>query len=204
MQRKCLKRLNKKIIMTQIQKELLEATYIEVFINGYKNANTNTILKNAKVNKGSMYHYFRDKRALVLAMFEYKFMPIVADIYTKTLDNDYDSLIKLIKNTQLIVQKHGSMLVNLSLEISGLDEEFRIILNKIDKIRYDRFYAILDSIVSDKIIYHEDINRLSKFILSSIDGATIKYKTTQQISDFYDVVNELIEYLDRLRIETYE
>ena len=188
--------------MNKIQDRLLEATYIEVFINGYKNANTTTILKNAKVNKGSMYHYFKDKKDLILKMLKYKYMPLVSAIYKEQeKDDEFDALIKLIKNSELIVQKYGSMLINLSIEMNALDDDFKEILNAINKIRYERFYSILSSL-NNKIIYHDNIEKLVKFIIITIDGATIEYKRTQQISDFFDGIGELIEYLKNLKVSS--
>lgn len=41
---------------------LIESAYNEIYENGYQGASLNTILKNANVHKGSMYHFFQQKR----------------------------------------------------------------------------------------------------------------------------------------------
>ena len=46
---------------------LLEITFEEVYTNGYQGASVLKILKKAGLNKGSMYHFFENKKEMVLA-----------------------------------------------------------------------------------------------------------------------------------------
>jgi len=50
------------------REKLLDYTFEEVYIHGYNATSIDSILKKAKVPKGSMYHHFKSKKELVLAM----------------------------------------------------------------------------------------------------------------------------------------
>ena len=50
--------------------KLLDITFEEVYIHGYAATSVDTILKKAQISKGSMYHHFKSKKELVLAMVE--------------------------------------------------------------------------------------------------------------------------------------
>ena len=41
---------------------LLEITFDEVYTNGYQGASVLKILEKAGLNKGSLYHYFKNKK----------------------------------------------------------------------------------------------------------------------------------------------
>jgi TetR/AcrR family transcriptional repressor of nem operon len=185
--------------MTDIESRLIEQTYIEVYIHGYKEANTTTILKNANVNKGSMYHYFRDKKALVLAALNHKLLPLVQRIYTLNESISFDDMVKLVKNSEMIVQKHGNIIVNLSLEMSGIDEDFAKILHEIHQQRLNTFEQMITQLKNGGSIVHTDANQLARFIIATIDGAAIAYKRSNQIADYFDPINELINYLTTLK-----
>ena len=44
------------------RKNLIDSAFSEIYSNGYQGASLTTILKNAKVHKGSMYHFFENKK----------------------------------------------------------------------------------------------------------------------------------------------
>jgi TetR/AcrR family transcriptional repressor of nem operon len=57
------------------REKLLDITFDEVYIHGYAATSVDTILKKAGIPKGSMYHYFKGKKALVLAMVQERLFP---------------------------------------------------------------------------------------------------------------------------------
>jgi AcrR family transcriptional regulator len=60
---------------------LLDATFAHVYRHGYHGAATAAILTDAGVPKGSMYHHFASKQAMVLAMIEERLAPKMAKFY---------------------------------------------------------------------------------------------------------------------------
>ena len=55
---------------TTTQEKLLNATFEEVYQHGYHGTGLSAILKNANVNKGSMYHLYKSKKELMLDVIE--------------------------------------------------------------------------------------------------------------------------------------
>jgi len=53
------------------QKRILEACILEFADKGYEKASTNTIIKDAKISKGILFHYFGNKKGLFLYIVEY-------------------------------------------------------------------------------------------------------------------------------------
>jgi len=106
--------------------KLLDVTFDEVYKYGYCGAATANILKKAGVPRGSMYHHFESKKALVLAMIDERLSPKVRDFFEFRSDVEMDAfrvldftLKKISKNKMLI--KHGCPLHRLMFEMGSLD-----------------------------------------------------------------------------------
>ncbi len=127
--------------------KLLDVTFDEVYMYGYCGAATATILKKAGVPRGSMYHHFASKKALVLAMIEERLVPKVREFFDFEIKNDMSalriiehSMKKIAKNKMLI--KHGCPLHRLMFEMGALDEdiakacekEFEYLVEKMEKL----------------------------------------------------------------------
>lgn len=53
------------------KKKIIDVCIEEFSQNGFKNASTNNIVKNAEISKGILFHYFGNKKRLYLYVFEY-------------------------------------------------------------------------------------------------------------------------------------
>ena len=54
--------------MNNPREKLLEVSFNEFYQNGYSSTSIDKILKQASMNKGSMYHFFKSKKELGLAV----------------------------------------------------------------------------------------------------------------------------------------
>ncbi|MCV6608772.1 MAG: TetR/AcrR family transcriptional regulator, partial [Campylobacterales bacterium] len=86
--------------MQDTRTRLIEATFQEVFSNGYKAASLSSILKRAESKKGAMYHYFSSKKEMVIAMIEEKIALRIENKWQKLLkeENILDSLIEILRD----------------------------------------------------------------------------------------------------------
>jgi TetR/AcrR family transcriptional repressor of nem operon len=107
---------------------LLDVTFQEVYMYGYCGAATATILKKANVPRGSMYHHFASKKALVLAMIEERLVPKVREFFDFEMQKESSALeiieyaIAKIANNKMLIE-HGCPLHRLMFEMGGLDED---------------------------------------------------------------------------------
>ena len=127
--------------------KILDATFEEVYIYGYAAASTTRILKKAKLPRGSLYHYFPSKKALVLAMIEERLAPKVREFFDFEIREGEDALAiiehtvkKMSKNEMLL--KYGCPLHRLMFEMASQDidiamaceDEFKRLANKLEKV----------------------------------------------------------------------
>jgi len=116
------------------REKLLDITFDEVYIHGYTATSVDTILKKAGIPKGSMYHHFKGKKELVLAMIEERLflkMELFFDFERKEGGTVTDALrgtfAGMAKNKPLIT--YGCPLYRLMVELSPVDETFDSLLS---------------------------------------------------------------------------
>ena len=115
------------------REKLLDITFQEVYIHGYAATSVDTILKKAKVPKGSMYHHFKSKKELVLAMVE-EILYVKMDSFFKFEKEEGKSVQESLRHTFVRISKnkllitYGCPLYRLMVELSAVDKEFDAVL----------------------------------------------------------------------------
>ncbi len=116
------------------REKLLDITFDEVYIHGYTATSVDTILKKAGIPKGSMYHHFKGKKELVLAMVQERLFPkmeLFFDFDRKEGAAVTDALrgtfAGMSRNKPLIT--YGCPLYRLMVELSPVDETFDTLLS---------------------------------------------------------------------------
>ena len=71
--------------MNNPREKLLEVAFNEIYQNGYTATSIDKILKQASMNKGSMYHFFKSKKELGLAVVNEKINSYIEDKYSVLL-----------------------------------------------------------------------------------------------------------------------
>ena len=123
--------MNKKQITRE---KLLDVTFEEVYIHGYNATSVDAILKKAKITKGSMYHHFKSKKELVLAMIEERLF-VKMDTFFKFNKEEGKSVLYSFRKTFIGISKnkllitYGCPLYRLMVELSAVDEEFDALLS---------------------------------------------------------------------------
>jgi TetR/AcrR family transcriptional repressor of nem operon len=116
------------------REKLLNITFDEVYIHGYTATSVDTILKKAGIPKGSMYHHFKGKKELVLAMVEERLFPKMVLFFNferkkggSVTDALRGTFAGMSKNKPLIT--YGCPLYRLMVELSPVDETFDRLLS---------------------------------------------------------------------------
>ena len=114
------------------RERLLQAAFREVFRYGFQSAGIDTILSATGVTKGALYYHFENKEALGYAIVEEIVAKLTGDRWMLPLQRskDKDPIDALIGIVRAIPHrpkdvKSGCPLVNLTQEMSLLDEQFR-------------------------------------------------------------------------------
>ena len=78
---------------------ILEAALVEFADKGYKKASTNTIVREAQVSKGLLFHYFISKKELYIYIYKYAQEVITNEMYEGVNFADRDVLNRLFAST---------------------------------------------------------------------------------------------------------
>lgn len=177
---------------------LLEITFDEVYTYGYQGASVLKILEKAGLNKGSLYHYFKNKKEMVLEAVDIKSKETFGNKFIAVLNENAPYLENfektLIEQYELISQR-GCPLANLIQEMSNHDKEFETLL----KNKYEGLRNIIEEIIIKAIENNElttkDTKNLSLFILSCMEGNILTAKAFKDRNIYEKNIKYLFDYL---------
>ncbi|MDC0933609.1 TetR/AcrR family transcriptional regulator [Arcobacteraceae bacterium] len=189
--------------MNNSREKLLDVAFDEIYHNGYYSTSVDKILKAANMNKGSMYHYFKSKKELGLAVIKERVSDYIEDKYSILLKYDsniIEELLKLIKDRKNFDFVTGCKVNNLVQELSSKDAEFKSAL----EIIYFRFEQIIEEVLQKAIlnneIQHNDVKSLGIYVVASLEGCLITAKKSHDADMFQCCISQLEFFLNSLKI----
>lgn len=189
------------------RKRLLQAAFREVCKTGFQSAGIDTILAATNVTKGALYHHFENKEALGYAVIEEVVAKLPQDRWLLPLQRsqDRDPIDALIDIVQAIPcrpsdVKSGCPLVNLSQEMSQLDEQFRKRLERI-------FHAWQEGIAvalrrgQDEGTVRRDLvpEETASFLIALVEGYEVLAKNAQDPRVWNMGIRNIVGWLGTLR-----
>ncbi|MFA6741047.1 MAG: TetR/AcrR family transcriptional regulator [Arcobacteraceae bacterium] len=180
------------------RKNLIDSAFSEIYSNGYQGASLTTILKNAKVHKGSMYHFFENKKDMALVCIKEKIYERFVQRYSLilALESGYlEAFIDGLKDTSQRDFNKGCPIANIVQEMSNIDEEFKVLMEEIYQSFRKNIKDILDISIQKNEMKECDTRKLALYIASTIEGAILSAKATQNIQDYVDVIDILSSYI---------
>jgi len=158
------------------REKLLDITFDEVYIHGYTATSVDTILKTAGIPKGSMYHHFKGKKELVLAMVEERLFPkmeLFFDFEPKEGKSVTDVLqgtfAAMAKNKPLIT--YGCPLYRLMVELSPIDVTFdKLLSTRVTKMQDNLALLLQKGIESGEFDETLNVKDFASYILESTWG----------------------------------
>jgi TetR/AcrR family transcriptional repressor of nem operon len=180
------------------RKNLIDSAFSEIYSNGYQGASLTTILKNAKVHKGSMYHFFENKKDMALVCIKEKIYERFVQRYSLilALESGYlEAFINGLKDTSQRDFNKGCPIANIVQEMSNIDEDFKVLMEEIYQSFRKNIKDILDISIQKNEMQQCDTRKLALYIASTIEGAILSAKATQNIQDYVDVIDILSSYI---------
>jgi TetR/AcrR family transcriptional repressor of nem operon len=176
------------------REKLLEATFEEVYQNGYHGTGLSQILKRANINKGSLYHLFGSKKELMLAVIYEIIQPRIHNKYSSILAQEHnilESMFAMLLGNQSYDFIRGCPLNNLVQELSPVDKDFQTALEQV----YAHFEDIMEQIVRKAMqkdaLQVEDPNAFAIFLVATIEGAISSGKKSQNKLHYDTVIKQL-------------
>jgi len=190
----------------QTRQKLLERAFEEIHRNGFRAASLDSILEDAGVTKGALYHHFGNKAELGYAVVEEVVRPWMEERWRPVLEanNPIDAAIRLIRErldarTGMALSL-GCPFNNLCQEMSPVDEGFRKRLNAIlDEWREATTEALRRGQGNGTVNTAINVRAAATFIISSIEGCFGMAKASQSREFLEDGFRGLVQYLEHLR-----
>jgi TetR/AcrR family transcriptional repressor of nem operon len=151
---------------------------------GFNSTGIEEVLRTADVPKGSFYHYFPSKADFGLAVidnyayiWEQKLTRLLRDPGVKPLDRIGNYITEGIRGLEKYFFKRGCLIGNMSQDISGLDEVFRVKIIKIfDSWSRHIFDCLAEAQMAGDLDPSMDIRGFADFFWTSWEGAILKAK----------------------------
>jgi TetR/AcrR family transcriptional repressor of nem operon len=194
----------------QTRQKILERAFEEVHRNGFRAASLDSILADAGVTKGALYHHFANKLELGYAVVDEVVRPWMEETWRpiEQAANPIDAAIATIRErlkqrTQMALTI-GCPFNNLTQEMSGVDEGFRQRLSAILRDwRESTAGALRRGQANGTVCADIDAGDAAAFVISSIEGCVGMAKASQSKEFLEAGFHGLIEYLEHLRPQNH-
>ena len=164
---------------------LLQAAFQEIYRSGYRSADLDAILRAAGVTKGALYYHFVNKEALGYAVVDEIIASNLRQKWVQPLrntKNPIDVLIGIIQSESVKREdvQRGCPLLNLSQEMSGLDEGFRRRTARVYKDWHDSMAGALREGQKRRVVRGDiNPNETATFVIAAWEGYVALGKNSQ-------------------------
>jgi len=184
---------------------LLQAAFQEMYRSGFRSADLDAILAAAGVTKGALYYHFDDKEALGYAVLD---EVMTSDLHQKWVEplrnakNPIDVLVRIVQSESLKREdvQRGCPLLNLSQEMSGLDEGFR---SRTARVYKDWRVAMAEALREGqkRRVVRSDINanETATFLIAAWEGYVVLGKNSQDPRTLQSGQRRVSGHLESLR-----
>jgi AcrR family transcriptional regulator len=191
------------------RQRILVTAFREFYHFGFQGGSLNRIVEESGLTKGALFHHFAGKQELGYAVVDEVVWPRFKEAWIDPVEGSQDP-IKEIKRLMLHMADEGPgadmsvtqgcPLNNLSQEMSPLDEEFRLRLEKI----YGAWrLAVKNALTRGMKVgtVRKDINpsKVAAFIVAALTGIIGLVKNSQNEQMLREAGEPLLGYLDSLR-----
>jgi TetR/AcrR family transcriptional regulator, transcriptional repressor for nem operon len=171
---------------------------------GYNSTSIADVLQKAKVNSGSLYHFFPGKADLLAAVLDAYYdgiQPMLLDPAWERVDDPIERVFALLaRYRRSLVDTdcfYGCPIGSLALELHEPDEPVRQRLVK----NFSAWIEAIDGcLLAAKLPFGSGAERreLAQFVLTTMEGGVMQARTFRDIAYFDSSVNQLRRYFDRL------
>lgn len=192
------------MVTASTQTKILEVAARLFHEQGYAATGISTILREADVHSGSLYHFFPSKEALleaVLDRYVELLRPVILAPAEEATNDPIERVFAMLRNyREFLVMTDfgmGCPIGNLALEVSGAHPAIRekIALNFANWCGGVRGWL---EAAGDRLPGDVDRDGLSRFILTVMEGGVMQARAHRAIQPYDDSVRQLRDYFERL------
>jgi TetR/AcrR family transcriptional regulator, transcriptional repressor for nem operon len=191
----------------ETRERLLQTAFQLFHEQGYHATGVATILREAGVNAGSMYHFFSSKDDLLLKVLEFALgylEPMVMAPAEAATDEPLERVFVLLNQYRDWIGANqcrmGCPIGNLALEVSDGNPQARELIHRNFENWAGRVEGWLRS-AKGELPAGTDLRRLARFVLTVMEGGLMQARAAGHIGPFDDSVAVLREHFDVLRAQ---
>ena len=189
----------------ETRQRLLETAFQLFHEQGYHATGVATILREAGVNPGSMYHFFTSKDELLLNVLEFALdyldpmvMAPVEAASRDPIERVFVLLGQYRANIGAMDGRMGCPIGNLALEVSDSNPDARELIHRNFENWADRVQTWLDA-AGDRLPRDVDRRKLARFVLTVMEGGLMQARAAGNMSPFDDSIAVLRDHFARLQ-----
>ena len=168
---------------------------------GFNSCGIDAVLKTAKIPKGSFYYYFPSKEEFGLAVLDLFAVQAKAHAESYLQDKTLTPMARLRRYLNEVAAeieeegcKRGCFLGNMTQEMAGQNDRFRIKLNEI----WDGWKRIIADCLREakavkEIKRDSDVDLLAEFIIVGMEGGMLRAKVSKTALPMRDMADILFE-----------
>jgi TetR/AcrR family transcriptional repressor of nem operon len=193
------------------REKLLQAAFDEIYRRGFQAASLDTILAQAGVTKGALYHHFPDKAALGYAVVDDVVKGLLLERWLGVLQRQAGDPLtafqRMLKERAVHLTAEeielGCPLNNLAQEMSPLDERFRRRVAATFEAWTEGFAKVLETGQAEGTV-RRDVNarKVAGFLVAAIEGSFGLAKGTRSAATLRSSLEVLGTLLESLRPTT--
>ncbi|MCG8408772.1 MAG: TetR/AcrR family transcriptional regulator [Phycisphaerales bacterium] len=171
---------------------------------GYAATGISTILREAKVNSGSLYYFFPTKEALLLGVLDQYLDRLEPEVLRPAFEKTNDPIERIFavlggyrQMLQMTGCAMGCPIGNLALELSDSYPGVREKLAGLFRAWCDGIQRCLDE-AADRLPDHVDRGMLAQFVLTVMEGAMMQARAHRSLDPYDASMAHLKSYFDRL------
>jgi TetR/AcrR family transcriptional regulator, transcriptional repressor for nem operon len=187
------------------RERLLQTAFQLFHEQGYHATGVATILREAGVNPGSMYHFFSSKDDLLLKVLEFALdylEPMVMGPAEAASVDPVERVFVLLDQYRNWIGANGCRMGcpigNLALEVSDGNAEARVLIHRNFENWAGRVEGWLDS-AGDALPRDLDRGQLARFVLTVMEGGLMQARAAGNLGPFDDSVAVLRDHFARLQ-----
>ena len=195
------------------KKIILEACIHEFSERGYEKASTNSMIKEAGISKGILFHYFGNKKSLFLYLVDYCLLTIIEEYNKYSLTETDDIFKRLIELGVLKLKLNHAFPEMSKILVEALvnaPEDMRLVMEqKYSRLSKEYMPVIFQEI--DYSMFRKGVNttKAIEILMLFIEALGEKYlkdykgKEQDLFQDIDKIMDEYYEYMEILKFGMY-
>jgi len=193
--------------VTDTRNKILLAAFGEIHLYGYQSASIQNIIDQAGVTKGALYHHFKSKHEMVIALLDEIHAEYVEATFIQPIEGSDDPVSVLI-NTLYAIEAQmrdadvvlGCPLDNLAQEMAPIDEQIQQRVDRLYRRKQEKLVAAFKrGQAAGNVKQNISADSIALLIIASLQGCMGLAKSARSVDVLVQCGEGLIHFLEQLR-----